>query len=226
MKNLRAAPLLCLMVFGVPLSSFARDREVSASGSCTKISTPDRGQITLVAEAQDKDLQVAAKRATEQYERASQAIKKLGLEHLDLRTVEYSLNEVREWEKNKMVPKGFKARMGLQVSTSSIQKLGDVIAIAANEKLQDVSGLTTFLSPEKLRLEQFSCLQAASNDAREKAQKLAESLGAKLGEVITVRPMMAMADGAMMSKSAVAAPSIDAGQQELHVNVDAVFSLK
>jgi uncharacterized protein YggE len=210
-------------------------REVSTSGSCNRTATPDRGQVTMTAQVRDNDLQVAARKANEAYERAVTEVKKLDLENLELRTVEYSLNEVREWEKDRMVSMGFQARIGLRVSTSSIQKLGQVLAIAARLELKDVSGLETYLSPEKKKKEHFACLQEAAEDARSKAAKLAESLGARLGEVLKitesveeprppVRPLMAMARAA--NEGAPAGPTIEAGQQEIAVTVQASFGLR
>jgi uncharacterized protein YggE len=230
-------PVLCALLHcSTVLASV--DRQVSTSGSCNRIATPDRGQVTMTAEAQDRDLQAAARKATQLYERALSAVKRLDLEAPEFRTVEYNLGEVREWQKDKLVSKGFKARIGLQISTSSIQKLGDVIAIGAREELKDISGMTTYLSPEKLKKEHFACLQEASEDARSKAQKLSESLGAHLGEVLTIsesyneparpRPMMGVNESSapMAAKSVVPPPSIEAGQQELSVNVQATFGLR
>ena len=226
--------LLVSLVLVVP--SHARDREVSVSGSCLRTVTPDRGAIVLTAEAQDKDLKAAAKDATEAYERAKKAVERLGLADLELRTVEYSLNEVREWEKNKTVSKGFRARMGLRVASSQIQRLGEVIAIGAREGLRDVGALVSFLSEEKQKKEQFECLKEAAEDARARAEKMAGALGAKVGEVVMLsesggyqRPEpqpRAMLMEKSMAANDMAAPTVEAGRQDLHVTVQATFSLK
>lgn len=214
-------------------------RQVSTSGSCTRFATPDRGRITMTAEALEPGLQDASRKATQDYERAVAEIKKLGLEHLEIQTSEYTLGEAREWEKNKLVSKGYKARLGIQVSTSDIQKLGQVIAIGAREGLKDIGGMSTYLSPAKRQTEHFACLQAASEDARAKAEKLATSLGARLGEVLTIRegerrddsPSPTPRSFLMQAKSADAVesapvPSIQTGNQELSLSVDVVFGLK
>lgn len=194
----------------------------------------------MTAEAQSPDLQAASKRASELYERAIGAVKRLGLADLEIKTVEYSLNEVREWERNRTVSKGFKARLGFQVSTSSLEKLGDVIAIAARAELRDVGGLSTYLSTAKLRQEQFACLQDASEDARAKARKLAEAMGAQLGDAVSLSeshsggdvpapgPLSARMDGDSRSMKTLAmpAPAIEAGSQDVSVTVQAVFALK
>lgn len=209
-------------------------RHIAVQGLCYRRATPDRGAIIVTAEVQDMDLKTASVQATRSYERVRDAVKKLGLEALELSTVEYSVNEVREWEKNRSVFKGFKARMGLQVSTASIQKLGDVIEIAAREQIKDVGSLTTFLSREKMMKEHLGCLQEASDNARARAEKLAAALGAKLGDVISVVEQAALPPPARpvpmaraMSKMAAdAGPTVEAGTQDLSVTIQANFALK
>ena len=103
-------------------------RQVSVSGQCSKQVTPDRGAVTLTAQFRDTDLKTAIKRTTEAYERAREGVQKLKLDDVELTTSEYQVHQVTEWENNKSVPKGFEARMGLRVVTSSIARIGDVIA--------------------------------------------------------------------------------------------------
>jgi uncharacterized protein YggE len=191
----------------------------------------------MTAQAQDSDLQTAARKAREAYDRAVVAVKRLELENLEVRTSEYSLNEVREWQKDHLVSKGFQARIGLRVATSNIQKLGEVIAIGSRENLKDISGLTTYLSPEKRKKEHFACLEEASEDARAKADKLATTLGARLGEVLTIsesynepqppfRPYMAQSMAKAAAPAPGGGPTIEAGQQELSVSVQTSFGLR
>lgn len=236
MRFFRLLPVL-LLVSAAPALADIPARAVSVNGSCQRQATPDRGSISMVAEAREMDLQEATKKATRIYERARDAVKKLGLEDLDLRTAEYSVGEIREWEANKSVFKGFRARMGLRVATSSIQKLGEVIVIASREGLVDVGALTTFMSDAKQKQEHFACLQAAAENARAKAEKLAVSLGAKLGPVLAIveagapspgpRPQLMMAEVSMAKASRdMAPPSIEAGQDSINVNVAVTFAIQ
>ena len=216
--------------FGLPGSD---KRLVTVQGLCHRQVTSDRGAIILTAETTDMDLNSATHRTTAIYDRVREAVKRLNLENADLQTVEYSVSENREWEKSKSIFKGYRARMGLRVATSSIAKLGEVISIAAREQVKDVGSLTTFMSNEKQMKERLGCLQEASENARARADKLANSLGAKLGEVQEIQevpdsngggrpvPMMAMNKG-----MADAAPAVEAGAQDLAITIQASFNLK
>ncbi|MBS1985553.1 MAG: SIMPL domain-containing protein [Bdellovibrionales bacterium] len=211
-------------------------RAVHVSGTCSRQAIPDRGALTLTSEATAPDLQSAAKLATQSYEKLRTDIKKLQLADVVLETSEYRLEEAREWVKDHNVSKGFRARMGLRVTSSAIERLGEVMALAATHKIRDVGSLETFLSQNKLKEEQLACLEEAARDARTRAEKLASSLGARVGEVLSLReswnhspsqPMPMGARGGMaLMKAADSAPSVDAGTQTLNVNVEASFALK
>ncbi len=210
-------------------------RLVTVQGLCHRQVVPDRGAIVLTAETTDMDLNSATRHTATTYDRMREAIKRLNLENLDIQTVEYSVAENREWEKNKSVFKGYRARMGLKVATSSIAKLGEVISVASREQVKDVGNLTTFLSNEKQMKERLGCLQEASENARARAEKLATAMGAKLGEVQEIQeqvdsgngrpvPLMAMErSNKMMADSA---PAVEAGTQDLSITIQASFNLR
>lgn len=219
---------------GASRQAQARDRDVTVSGECTRQVTPDRGMITVTADIRDSDLKSAAKKATEAYERVREGVKRLGLENLEMRTSEYNLAEVREWEKDRQVSKGFQARMGLRVSTSQAQRLGEVIALAAREGLREVGQLQPYLSEEKQQKERLECLKAAAENARAKAERLAGTLGAKVGEALQVqeissgdmpRPQPMRMEVMAKSARAMEPPSVEVGQQDLSVSVQVKFAL-
>jgi len=226
-----------------PLSVFSleqpRPKQITVSGECNHVVSPDRGSITLTMSFENMDLAKATKEAADSYERVSSAIKKLNLKNMNLRTSEYSVNEIRRWENNKEVKKGFEARMGLWVSTSEINRMGEVIAIASREKVKDVNSLQTYLSDEKQLQEEIACLEDAAKNARQKADKLANALNAKLGGVLEMsesgrsmpswpRPIMqkGFAMRAMAMDAAESAPSVEAGQQNLSLSVQVSFEIK
>ncbi len=234
MRKLILSAVLGIVVVSGVARAESETRRVTVSGKCTRQVTPDRGAIVVTADFRDDDLKQASKRATEAYERAREAVKRLGLKDVDLRTIEYSMSEVREWEKDRQVFKGYRARMGLRVATSQVDKLGEVIAIATREGLKEVGGLQSFLSESQQLQEQVACLQEAAQNARIKAEKLAAALGARVGETLLVTesggfqspPERMMVMDAASGVGASRPPSIEAGQQTLSLAVEVAFALK
>lgn len=237
-----ALSFVALSLIAAPLTVFstdaqARDRVVNVSGTCIRSVTPDRGMVTITAEFKDMDVKKATTLATQQYEKVRDRVVRLKLEDEELSTSEYRVDEIREWENNKNVFKGYRARIGLRVVTSNQKRLGEVIEIASKEGVRDVGGLSLFTSSKLARAERNECLKEASEQAKSKAQKLAESLGAKLGEVIQIdesanamlpSPMPIYAKSMMADQESVrgGAPTIEAGKEEIQASVSVVFGLR
>jgi hypothetical protein len=220
--------------------TLASERFIAVTGACQRQVVPDRGSIRLTAQAQDRDLKTATRDATRIYESLKEAVKKLSLDDSDLATSEYSVEEVKEWEENRAVSKGFRARMGLEVSTSAVQRLGEVISIASREGVKDVGALVSYVSHAKLRSEETACLEEAAKDARVRAEKLATALGADLGPVISISegagedqspmprhmPLMMTRAAAPDASEKMAPPSVEPGKREVRVQARVVFSVK
>lgn len=236
--KLRAPLLACVVVplLAAPSAQAAVERQITVQGSCTREAVPDRGALTITADFTDPDLSAAYRKATQAYEQALASIRKLGLADFEAHTVESSVSEERDWNNGKSVFRGYHARMGLKVTTSDIGHLGQVIPIASREGIHDVSGLSTFLSPARLQKEKELCLKEAGENAHAKAQKLAGSVGATVGEVVfltenpappreTVRPVMMRAMRHAPMAEEPAAPTIEPGSQDISVIVEAVFAL-
>ena len=194
----------------------------------------------LTAEFRDKDAQVTAHKATEIFERVRKKILENKISKLDLETSEFSVNEVREWEKDKVVSKGFQSRASLKISSSDFGFSSKVIGIALSEGVKDVSNLHNYVSNEVIDRARFDCLQEAVKNAKAKAEKMAEAAGARVGGVISLSessgdlsppspPHVFMAKamrGAPQSEAADNGPTIDAGKITIATDVSVSFELR
>ena len=228
---------LVLLALSVGSSAFALDRVVTVTGKCIRSTLPDRGAVTATADFVEQDVQLASKKAMDGYEKLKASVQKLGLKNLELSTSESSINEEREWQRDKSVFKGFRARMGLTVSTTDVTRLGEVISLAAKQGLRQVSGLSMFLSPEKEKTEREACLADAVANAKSKAESIAKSAGAKVGRIVAVteggmgavmppphpRPEFKAARGAEMAADTM---SVDSAPERLSVEVTATYLLE
>jgi uncharacterized protein YggE len=227
------------LFFGVILSAAGATeptRSVSVSGACTRSVIPDRGAVVVTIEARDADAKRAQVAATRQYEAVRSRVVGLYLADGEISTSEYVSEEVREWEKDRQISKGFRTRIGLRTETSDYGRLGEVIEIASREKVNTIGGLYLFVSTKKAQEEKMLCLKEASEHAKAKAESLARALGAKVGEVLTISettgpeysPPTPIYGGAMAmdAVSAKAAPRIEPGKTEISTSVLVTFGLK
>lgn len=216
---------------------------VNVTGECVRQVTPDRALLTATANYQDpKSVQAASKFVMTQYEQFNTAVKAMGLKDMTIQTADYNVNPIYQWvqpdsnKPGKQVLQGYQARLGLSVKTSSIDRMGDVIAKAGEIGIAEVGGFQLMLSDEASRQIRSECLSEAVQNARVKAQKMAEAAGGKLGKVLSVsegyaapvQPMFAnraMMKGAESDAVAVQSPTIQAGATTIQVNITAAFEI-
>jgi uncharacterized protein YggE len=223
---------ILLFTIFISFSAFAKEPQITVQGSCEMKVVPDRGSLSFTAENQFKDQKEAVAKTTEQINSLKKMIEELKLAELELKNSQYNVFPVREYEKERVVEKGYRASLTLEVTTSDIPRLGETIAKASSAGIVNVGSLMTFLSLEKGQQEYLRCLDVASDDARGKAKRLAKNLGFKIGDVISLnenpqverQPMPMYA--AMKTMADSAPTQIEAGTQKFSTNIQVTFSIK
>jgi uncharacterized protein len=229
----------------IPAPASSEPRLISVSGECVRQVTPDRGLITATANYQHPtSVKDASAYVMKQYEQFRAAVDKMGLKDLNIQTADYNVTPIYQWvqpdntKPGKQVLQGYQARLGLSVKTSSIDKLGEVIATAGEIGIAEVGGFQLMLSNAAERQVREECLSEAVKNATSKAQKMVTAAGARLGAIVTLNegyqgpvfPMYAnqgrMAKMEMAASDGAAAPSIQAGSTTIQVNVQAAFAIE
>lgn len=224
--------LLILIFFSTGVFAGIDVPQIQVQGNCQMKVVPDRGTITFMAENQSKDQKTAVKKTNEQINKLKKAVFDLKLQDIELKNTNYSVFPVREWEKERMVEKGYRASLTLEVTTSDIPRIGEAMMEASKVGITNVGALQTFLSLEKQQKEYLKCLDIAADDAREKARQLGRKLDFKIGDVISLnevpnieRPVYP--ERAMMKAMADTTPTqIEAGTQQFSTNIQVTFSIK
>ena len=157
-----------------------------------------------------------------------------GISEDDIETEGLSLREERTWtrdEGSKVI--GWRASQTLKVKTTDLTKVGEIVDVAVNNGANQINNINFGLSEEKEQEYKKQALSEAAKNAKEKAEILAESLGAKLGKIKAVsesnfyyRPYMYdMAEKAgaqAVEEAAVVMPS----DVKVTANVNIVYYLK
>lgn len=217
-------------------------RSIQVQGECLKKITPDKASVHLKVNNLKPNSQQAASETQRTYRDLALKLKEAGFE---LNTTQYNVAEDFSWD-NKGVRKsnGWRAVMGIEVSTTDISKMSDAIVIATSFKNVESERFDTSISPELLKKEKDACLSLAVKDAESKAAVMLKSVEAKLDKVLLVsetysqvtpihpiytRGIMAkaaFAAGGVMEDSADEAPSIETKAQDLKVGVNVTFEIK
>lgn len=161
-------------------------RTISVSGSGTIDATPDIAHLTLAVQHRDANMQVA-RDATIKVSKAFLALcTKLGIKENKIRTSGLTIQPEYRWDEkqNQQVFTGYFVQRQLQVEINDLDKLGDVIEGAIDAGVNEVS--PPQLDSSKRKELNRDALAAATADAKANAERIATSLGVKLGAVRTV----------------------------------------
>jgi len=208
--------------------------QIQVQGNCEVKVIPDRGRITFLAENQSKDQKEAVKKTTEQINELKEAIEELKLKNLELNNSAYAVYPVREWEKEKVIEKGFRATLSLEVTTSEISRIGEAMMKASKVGITNVGELQTFLSLEKSQDEYLKCLDIAADDAKNKAVQIGKKLGFTIGNVISLNevPMtqpptqIGAVMKAMSDEASLGSTQIEYSSQKFATNIQVTFSIQ
>jgi uncharacterized protein YggE len=225
--------LLLALLISVPAMAGTDLPQIQVQGNCEIKVIPDRGMITFMAENQSKDQKDAVKRTTDQINNLKEKIKSLKLKDMELRNTGYVVYPVREWDKERVIEKGFRASLTLEVITSEISRIGEAMLKASEADITNVGQLQTFLSLEKSQAEYLKCLDVAADDAKNKAIQLGKKLGFKIGEVISLnevpniqKPVYAPERSVMKAMADSAPTQVEAGTQQYSTNIQVTFRIK
>ncbi len=234
-----------LAIAGVAVTSLVmtnkRNNEdrFSVNGSGTVYAKADIANISVGLRTEVKPTAAeATKENTEKMNQILNVLKDLGIESKDIKTSSYSLNPSYTWtEKDGQKLRGYEVYQSVDIKVRDLDKIGDIISKTTEKGANQVGSINFTIDDEfELRNEARSL---AIEKAKEKAALIAEQTGMKLGEIkgmyesvvapvmaydySNVRKEMLMAD---QSAGAVSAPSIEAGQNEVKVEVTLIYEIK
>ena len=158
---------------------------------------------------------------------------KLGIAKTDIKTSNYSINPDYSYTNGSNQITGYSGNANLTVTVKNTNTLPQVITGATEAGANQVGDPQyTVDSPEKFREE---ARNKAIANAKEEAQKLAQSLGIRLGKVTNIVesqpntpvPMFYRTDALKTASSAeITPPTIEAGSQEITSTVTLYFEKK
>lgn len=214
---------------------------ITVSGEGEAVAKPDRARFTFSIIEEADTVEVAQEQATEREARALEVLENVGVDADDIRTLNYSLNPRYEFQRTSTLVSGTRALVGyevrqtVEVKIEDIGNSGTVIGNLGEVGVQNISGLTFEVEDEDdIRAE---AREKAIDDAREKAEVLADQLGVSLKRVVSFgegggyMPYRAEAmslGGGLGSASvdAVATPQVPSGENRIVERVSVTYEIR
>jgi uncharacterized protein YggE len=228
--------LLVLCLLGSSMAALAdqQPRTISVSGTGTVDAVPDIARLRLAVQRRDLNMQ-AARDATVKVSRDFIALcGRMGIKESKVRTAGLTIQPEYRWDQKQglQVFTGYFVQRQLEVELNDLDKLGELIEGAVNAGVNEVS--PPELDNSQRRELARQALAAAATDARSNAQRIADTLGVKLGALRTIDahssqppppgPMLRMAAMAAESDGGAAA-SYTPGEISVDAQVSATFDV-
>jgi uncharacterized protein YggE len=208
------------------------DPVVVASGQGVVYAVPDRAWITVSAESRAPSPREAQRLNAEAMKPVQDKLRAAGVPADAIRTLAYDVQYEWDFVNNKRVGRGYVARNTIEVRVDSIDRVGELLEVAAGSGATALGGIRFDLK-DQAKLER-EALRLAVLDARAKADAAVAGIGRSIDRILRVEeqgidaPPMPVR---MMRQSAQAgaadlAPPIAAGQMEIRARATVTAAMK
>jgi len=195
---------------------------------------PDTALVQFGISAQDKQLQAASQKASQEAEQIRQLLRANGIDPKDAQFSRFSTSPVYDYQNSKQKLIGYRVDANISVKLKDFSKIGPIADGLAN---LDVTNSSIGYLLEDMDAAKVKAVEDALRRARNEANAVAQSSGRTLGELSyasvdvyepqPIRPMMAKAT-AMASQAAPPPPTAEFSAEKITVtsHVNALYNLK
>lgn len=210
-------------------------RTVTVRGEAVVPATPDEVRLSVSIEATEKSPDQAQREVARRSNELDVVLDELGIAKERRATQGLSVQEQREYERDRWVKKGFRATNRVLVRLDDPAPLGALIARATESAHARVDGPWWWVALDNPARTQ-ACTDAAA-EARRKAEAYASALGATLGPAVRVtepgmvdrHEVVLAAAAPMPARGAGGAPpqiEVEAADLDVTAAVEVTFSLE
>jgi len=231
-----ATVLIILLAIAAFYFSIKPSNTVNANGVAEIEVMPDVTALYFYIETEAATATLAKDLNSEVYDEFLLALIKEGFDRDEIETQSYNVRPYSEWEDDEYVEKGYKAehRIRVKMDTEDTSKIGEAIDAGVNNGAL-LQYMNFELSQEKENEYKAEALKQATQDARIKAESIAEGLNKRVGRLVSVstsdfdyrpwRMYEASVDesAAVMKESAV---SIQPSKQTINARVSVRYTLR
>lgn len=226
-------------------------RTIDVTGEGEAFAVPDVATFSFTVREEGKTVADAQKKATDKMNAALKSVKDSGVEEKDYRTIGYNVYPKYEYVRSasricadglycqpegRQVIVGYEVSQTIEVKVRDTAKAGDLLTMVGSAGASEVSGLEFTIDDEDKVKEEARAKAIA--DARAKAERLAETLGVRIGKVAAYsessgggypmyykREAMAMDQANGSAGAAPQAATVPMGENKVISNVTVTYEL-
>jgi uncharacterized protein len=223
-------------IFGGVLAEEVTDNTMFVSGSATASDNPDQVTVSFSVLSDDNSAKVSQQENAVITTAVRSALISIGIASEDIETTGYGLSQIREYDEfeRRYVERGYQTYHSMQVEVSEIESAGNIIDAVVQAGANRIDGVYFGLSDSKMEELRMSALEAASENAAERADAIAKGLGVTVNRVMSVSEgysyspstrVYAMDDMAMGESSSIQSTDITPGAVQVSASISVVFEI-
>jgi uncharacterized protein YggE len=206
---------------------------VSVNGQGTVDVEPDTASVQVGVDVIEGTLDAAQANATAQATAIIDAVKAAGIADDDIQTTNFSVFIMRNYdnEGNPAEIQGYQISNQVNVTIRDIEAVGDILDAVVDAGANNIYGITFYVDDPTSAASQAR--RQAVENARTKAEELADAAGMTLGRVVSISesfapvpPSIAFDGAEDMAMAGRASAPIERGTTEVMVEVQMSFELE
>lgn len=207
-------------------------REITVQGSGKIFATPNVARYTVsVQTGPQATAEAALNQLSQRINAVIASVKAAKVAEKDISTTNLAVNPIYDFTEGRQTLRGFEASQSIEITIRDLDAIGTILAGTVSEGANQAGGLRFEVDDlEKVRLEAQT---KAIEDARQKAEQLAKTLGVGLGRVKTftatggeTQPLLGFARAEALPIDAGGAPDVPIGTQEMSATVSITYELR
>ena len=189
---------------------------------------PNQAKLTLGVVTEHTSAQIAQQENAEISNRVIEALKQLGIDESDIRTTVYSVQPRYDYSDGKSILRGYEVEHLIEVTIKDLSKIGNVYDLAIKNGANRSSGIQFQLTEPASYYQE--ALKRAIQNAREKAEAIAQTIGATLTHIPfkiieqedqqSVRPLLST-QAAFVKAEEV--PPIQTGELTINAHIKIIY---
>lgn len=188
---------------------------------------PDMAIITVGVVTESKNLSEAQQANSTTMTKVIQSLLQLGIPNENIKTTDYSIDTLYDYESGKQIFRGYRVTHLLQVKINQIALTGQVVDVAVNNGANSISSIHFTASHSDVYYNQ--ALALAIRNAQQKAHTISQTLGVPVNLIptkVTETPQaLPPTPIARITFATAGGTPIEAGQLQIKATIVAQFSL-
>lgn len=230
-----AGVLLSIWLVSSMFGGSLTGQTIQAMGDAELTAMPDEASVYLQVQTKAKTATEAKDENSKVMEAVLENLDKIGIAKENIETENFNIYEDFDWNEGKQTSKGFVASNNIKISTKDFEIIGKIIDAGADEGAL-INSINFELSNKQENEYKAMVLAEASQDAKMKAESIAQGLGKDLGDLVSVASSdfgwtpypvyRGMATPADAGEAKAAATNIEPQKLDVTASVTVVYEIK